>query len=67
MTALAYMWAKIVVAAAPKAEGDSSGFYSGKLKTARFYFQRMLPQTVSLAESVRSGSGSMMEHADNEF
>ncbi|GGY75779.1 acyl-CoA dehydrogenase C-terminal domain-containing protein [Marinobacter zhanjiangensis] len=67
MTALAFMWAKIVVAAAPKAEGDSSGFYSGKLKTAQFYFQRMLPQAVALAESVRSGSGSMMKHADNEF
>ncbi|MFW5825554.1 MAG: acyl-CoA dehydrogenase C-terminal domain-containing protein [Marinobacter sp.] len=67
LTALAYMWAKMVVAAAPRTDGDSSGFYSGKLKTARFYFQRLLPQTVSLAESIRSGSQSLMEHADNEF
>src|SRR5690606_35733293 len=27
-TALAYMWAKTVKAAAPKAEGDTSGFYT---------------------------------------
>src|SRR5690554_17284 len=67
LTALAYMWAKMVAAAAPKADADSSGFYTGKLKTARFYYQRLLPQTVSLAESIRSGSSSMMEHADNEF
>ncbi|KAA1176323.1 acyl-CoA dehydrogenase [Marinobacter salinexigens] len=60
LTALAYMWAKMVKAAAEKAEGDTSGFYTGKLKTARFYFDRLLPKTVSLAESIRSGSDSMM-------
>lgn len=67
MTALAFMWAKIVVAAAPRAEDDTSGFYTGKLKTARFYFDRLLPQTVSLAESIRSGSRTVMAHAANEF
>jgi len=59
-TALAYMWAKAVKAAAPKAEGDTSGFYTGKLKTARFYFERLLPKAVSLAEGIRSGSDAMM-------
>ncbi len=67
LTALAYMWGKIVVAAAPKAESDTSGFYSGKLKTARFYYERLLPQTVSLAESIRSGSDNLMAHGANEF
>ncbi len=52
-TALAYMWAKVIKAAAPKAEGDTSGFYTGKVKTARFYFDRLLPKTVSLAEGIR--------------
>ncbi|MEC7815023.1 MAG: acyl-CoA dehydrogenase C-terminal domain-containing protein [Pseudomonadota bacterium] len=66
-TALAYMWAKVVKAAAPKAEGDTSGFYSGKVKTARFYFDRLLPKTVSLAEGIRSGSDSMMALAANEI
>ncbi|OZB17449.1 MAG: acyl-CoA dehydrogenase [Marinobacter sp. 34-60-7] len=66
-TALAYMWAKVVKAAAPKAEADTSGFYSGKVKTARFYFDRLLPKTVSLAEGIRSGSESMMALAANEI
>ncbi|WP_226595658.1 acyl-CoA dehydrogenase C-terminal domain-containing protein [Marinobacter nauticus] len=66
-TALAYMWAKVVKAAAPKAEGDTSGFYTGKVKTARFYFDRLLPKTVSLAEGIRSGSDSMMAPAANEI
>ncbi|WP_166264267.1 acyl-CoA dehydrogenase C-terminal domain-containing protein [Marinobacter caseinilyticus] len=67
LTALAYMWAKMAKAAAPKAEGDTSGFYSGKLKSARFYFDRLLPKTVALAEGIRSGSDSMMALSANEF
>jgi alkylation response protein AidB-like acyl-CoA dehydrogenase len=67
LTALAYMWARMVKAAAPKAEGDTSGFYTGKLKTARFYFDRLLPKTVSLAEGIRSGSESMMALTAEEF
>ncbi|WP_404363890.1 acyl-CoA dehydrogenase C-terminal domain-containing protein [Marinobacter sp.] len=67
LTALGYMWVKIVKAAAVKAEADTSGFYTGKLKTARFYFDRMLPKTVSLAESIRSGSDSMMALHAQEF
>ena len=67
LTALGYMWVKIVKASADKVEGDTSGFYSGKLKTARFYFDRLLPKTVSLAESIRSGSDSMMALTAEEF
>lgn len=67
LTALGYMWARMVKAAAPKAEGDTSGFYSGKLKTARFYYDRLLPKTVSLAEGIRSGSDSMMALTADEF
>ena len=67
LTALGYMWAKIAKAAAPKAGSDTSGFYSGKLKSARFYFDRLLPKTVSLAEGIRSGSDSIMALAAEEF
>ncbi|WP_100638624.1 acyl-CoA dehydrogenase C-terminal domain-containing protein [Marinobacter salexigens] len=67
LTAVGYMWARIVKAAAQKADDDTSGFYSGKLKTARFYYDRLLPKTVSLAEGIRSGSDSMMAHTADEF
>lgn len=67
LTALGYMWARMVKAAAPKAESDSSGFYSGKVKTARFYFDRLLPKTVSLAEGIRSGGDAMMALTADEF
>ncbi|MFE8072146.1 acyl-CoA dehydrogenase C-terminal domain-containing protein [Marinobacteraceae bacterium S3BR75-40.1] len=67
LTALAYVWARIVKTAAPKAEGDTSGFYTGKLKTAKFYYTRLLPQTVSLAEAIRSGSDAMMALTADEI
>lgn len=67
LTALGYMWAKMVKAAAPKAGDDTSGFYTGKVKSARFYFDRLLPKTVALAEGIRSGSDSMMALTAEEF
>jgi hypothetical protein len=67
LTAVGYMWAKIVKAAADKAEDDTSGFYTGKVKTARFFFDRILPKTVALAEGIRSGSESMMALTADEF
>ena len=67
LTAEAYLWARMVKGAAPGADNDSSGFYSGKLKTARFFYDRLLPQTVALAEGIRSGSESMMALSGDEF
>jgi len=60
LTAYAYMWAKMAKVAAEKVDGDTSGFYDSKLKTANFYFNRLLPKSVSLAESIKTGSDDMM-------
>ncbi|OZG71507.1 acyl-CoA dehydrogenase [Hahella sp. CCB-MM4] len=57
---LAYMWAMMAKVAKSKAADDSSGFYDAKLKTARYYFSRILPRAVALAESIKSGSADMM-------
>lgn len=67
LTAVAFMWARIVVVAGEKVGADTSGFYSSKLKTAQFFFGRLLPRTVSLAESIRSGSELMMTMTAEEF
>ena len=64
LTAYAYMWARMAKAAAPKVSDE---FYSAKIKTARFFFNRLLPKSVSLAESIRSGSDDMMSLAANQF
>jgi hypothetical protein len=58
ITSLAYMWAKIVKAAQPKAEGDA--FYADKLKTGRYFLDRILPETAMHLEKLKTGAASMM-------
>lgn len=65
LTAYAYMWAKMAGTAAPKANDDA--FYAGKLKTASFFFSRLLPKTVSLLESIKSGSDDLMAISEEQF
>ena len=65
LVALGFMWARMAAIAAPKA-GESE-FYKAKLGTAKFYMQRLLPQTASLLTIIQSGSETMMEFADAAF
>ncbi|WP_323845766.1 acyl-CoA dehydrogenase C-terminal domain-containing protein [Microbulbifer magnicolonia] len=63
--AYAFMWAKVAAVALPKIAQDS--FYLGQVKTARFYFARLLPQTQALAASVNAGSATLMDIEDELF
>jgi alkylation response protein AidB-like acyl-CoA dehydrogenase len=62
LTALAYMWARMAeVARARISEGaDGDGFYAAKIATARFYMERVLPQSGALFSQVMAGGGSIM-------
>ena len=62
LVALAYMWARMAEIAAGKvAEGaDPDGFYAAKLATARFYMERVLPETGGLFAQVMAGGASIM-------
>jgi hypothetical protein len=60
LTALAYMWALMAKASLPNAAGDDSGFYLGKLATARFFMTRILPQTSSLLTIISAGAKPVM-------
>jgi len=66
-TSFAYMWAMMAKVALDKQDGDTSGFYAAKIKTANFYFSRILPRTVTLAEVVKAGSVDMMAVVEEEF
>ena len=60
---LAWFWARMAVLAQQKlaaAEGDLE-FYEAKLHTARFYFERLLPRTLTHKESMLSGSDNLMQ------
>ena len=61
---LAYMWAKIAKTAIKK-KGDP--FYDAKLGSARFFFKRIFPETVSLAAKIQSGHKSVMEFPTEMF
>ncbi len=61
--ALAYFWARMVAVAQSKlAEGTTEqDFYNAKVKTAKFYFDRVLPRTAGHAQMIAAGGSSMME------
>ena len=56
----AYFFAKAAKIALEKQSGGDK-FYTAKLHTARFYFQKMLPETAMLIRKARAGSSSLME------
>jgi butyryl-CoA dehydrogenase len=59
------MWARMAQISLPKAEEDA--FYKAKLGTARFFMERMLPQTSGLFSSLMAGGGSLMDFAEEDF
>jgi hypothetical protein len=54
------MWAKSAKVALEKLDGDNTGFYKTKLATARYFMQRLLPQTGALVESLTAGGAALM-------
>jgi hypothetical protein len=64
LVALGFMWARAAKIALPKAEEE---FYQAKIGTAKFFMQRLLPQTASLLTVIQSGSETMMDFADAAF
>jgi alkylation response protein AidB-like acyl-CoA dehydrogenase len=60
---LALLWAQMAkVAQTNLAAGTTEeDFYGAKVKTARFYFQRILPRTATHAISMVAGADSLME------
>jgi hypothetical protein len=58
----AYLWARAAVVsceALARGEGDAA-FYKAKLRTARFYYERILPRTRTLVETMTSGVANLM-------
>ncbi len=64
----AYFWARMAQLALAhcEAQGEAADpFYRAKLATARFYFQRLLPETAYHIRAARSGAKNLMEfHSD---
>jgi alkylation response protein AidB-like acyl-CoA dehydrogenase len=67
LVVLGYMWCRIAEAANRNLAGDASGRMSAKLVTARFFMERMLPETAAHLARIKSGAGSMMELPADAF
>lgn len=64
--AYAYMWARMAQTAEHQHATDPA-FYGAKLGTARFYFNRLLPRILSLEQSIRAGSPSLLQLQPEQF
>jgi butyryl-CoA dehydrogenase len=65
LTALAFLWARMAENSLPRAEEDS--FYRAKVGTARFFMERLLPQTSGLAQAIAAGGKTMMAFEEAAF
>jgi alkylation response protein AidB-like acyl-CoA dehydrogenase len=69
LVALGYVWARAAKLSMEKIAnaGSDAAFYQAKLQTARFYFERILPQAGSLWFALKSGKDAMMSFNDAAF
>jgi len=67
LVALAYLWARSAEVALAQRDGDETAFYRAKLDTARFYMERLLPQSGALLAALMSGSRTLMAFDDSQF
>ncbi len=77
LTALAYLWARMAEISLDKtgaangthdgADPDPDGFYKAKIMTARFYMERVLPDTGGLLSKITAGGKTMMAFEDAAF
>ncbi len=66
LTALRLMWAKMAKAALAK-EGAGDRFYADKLATARYFFDRVLPDATSHLAKVKTAAAPVMALGADAF
>ncbi|MEY4588253.1 MAG: hypothetical protein RL497_329 [Pseudomonadota bacterium] len=62
--AFAYWWARAVEISLPKQEQP---FYAAKITTARFFYQRILPRTLTYAAAMKAGADSVLSMDAEHF
>src|SRR5207244_460810 len=61
LVALGYMWCRIVEAANAKLATGDDARLRAKLVTARFFMERVLPETAAHLARIQAGARSLME------
>ena len=68
LTALAYLWCRMAEVAQAKIDaGEDDVFHQGKIATARFFMDRLLPESSARFSAIMSGGKSMMAFPDEAF
>jgi hypothetical protein len=70
LVAMAYIWARMVqVAQAKLADGGGgeASFYEAKIRTARFFMTKLLPESGALFAQIMAGSEPLMTFEDAAF
>jgi len=67
LVALGYMWCRIAEAVLAKKENASAQRMTAKLVTARFFMERMLPETATRLTRIQAGAASTMELPADAF
>jgi hypothetical protein len=65
LVAMGYMWLLMLEVAFSKRKNND--YYEHKIILARFFFERILPETLSRAIAISSGSRTMMSMPDKGF
>ena len=66
LTALAYMWTMMAQTALEK-KGSGDDFYETKLKTGRYFMQRMLPESSAHLAKLKTGADVVMALEADKF
>jgi alkylation response protein AidB-like acyl-CoA dehydrogenase len=69
LVAVGFMWLKMAKVAAMKlpTAGSKAPFYEAKIKTARFYFNKILPQANALNIAILAGAKPIMDFPAEAF
>ncbi|TBW35377.1 acyl-CoA dehydrogenase [Siculibacillus lacustris] len=68
LTALAHQWARMAEVAYARLDADGPDtFYEAKIATARFFMDRLLPESSARFSAVMAGGRSIMEFPDDAF
>jgi len=70
LVAVGYMWAIMAEKAMAKAGDDANGdarYYANKVKTARFYMYKLLPESASLFLRIMTGKAAIAQFDEDDF
>ena len=69
LTLYCFMWQKIILSAIESknsGQGDDA-YYDGLIGVGNFFFDKLLPRSISLAEEIRAGASSLMNVNFEQF